>query len=140
MATIAGGDRLGNPANDLYENRDHFQAIFSNDSRFFDTSLHLFKSYVELGHIESTEKKNKKFSMASLTASGNGRKHRWRPRLLGFERHDHHNGTLKGFLTPTLLRKHGKCSLSDQYRLLSFLRDQITHRAFRQTQVFHPME
>ena len=123
MATIAPGDSLGHAANDLYENRDHFQAIFTNDSRFFDTSLHIFKSYAALGHIELNEKKYRKYSIASLAAPSNGRKSRWRPRLLGFEHHDHHNGTLKGFLTPTLLRKHGKCSFSDEYRLLLFPRN-----------------
>ncbi len=109
MTTIPSIDLANNLSNNLYEDRDHFQAIFSNDSRFFDTSLHLFKSYCALGYIPSNEEKNKKFGVPILTTASHGHKHSWRPRLLGLNYHsDNHNGVLKAFLTPTLLRKNGK--------------------------------
>ncbi len=107
MTTIPPMDLANNSSNGLYDDHDHFQAIFSNDSRFFDTSLHLFKSYYALGYIESNNDKQKKPFLTTTTS--NGQKHRWRTRLLG-SGHDHenHNGILKAFLTPTLLRKSGK--------------------------------
>jgi len=109
MTTIPSIDLANNLSNNLYEDRDHFQAIFSNDSRFFDTSLHLFKSYCALGYIQSNEEKNKKFDVPILTTASHGHKHRWRTRLLGLNYDNHnHNGVLKAFLTPTLLRKNGK--------------------------------
>jgi hypothetical protein len=96
-------------SNDLYEDRDHFQAIFTNDSRFFDTSLHLFKSYYAMGYIPSDDEKYKKLHVPSLRTTSNGQKNRWRPRLLGLNHNnDNYEGTLKGFLTPILLRKNGK--------------------------------
>jgi len=101
MATLPSTDIN----NDLYENRDHYQVIFSNDSRFFDTSFHLFKSYVSLGYIASDENKSKHDLLSPLS---HGQKHRWRTRLLGFHHHDHPAATLKAWLTPTLLRKQDR--------------------------------
>lgn len=106
MTTISPNDLAADTSNDLYENREHFQAIFTNDSRFFDTSLHLFKSYYALGYIHADEEKSDRLSVPNLTTS-NGRRHRWKTRFLG-SKHDHHDGTLKNFLTPILLRKNGK--------------------------------
>ncbi|CAF0876620.1 unnamed protein product [Adineta ricciae] len=108
MTTISPNDLAADTSNDLYENREHFQAIFTNDSRFFDTSLHLFKSYYALGYIQPEEEKSDRLSVPSLTTS-NGRRHRWKTRFLGSnhrQHDDHHNGTLKSFLTPILLRKN----------------------------------
>jgi hypothetical protein len=109
MATIPSADLPTDLSNDLYEDRDHFQAIFTNDSRFFDTSLHLFKSYYALGYIQGDDEKNKKLYGPTLTTTTNGRKHRWRPRLFGLShKNENLNETIKAFLTPTLLRRNGK--------------------------------
>jgi len=104
MTTLPSNDLHNNTSNDLYEDRDHFQAIFTNDSRFFDTSLHLFKSYAALGYIQFNDDKNS----LSINSKTHGHKHRWRPRLLATNHSEHHHtGVLKAFLTPTLLRKSG---------------------------------
>jgi len=116
MATIPTGDLANNTSNGLYEDRDHFQAIFSNDSRFFDTSLHLFKSYCALGYIQSNDEKNNQIHVPILTTATDGHKHRWRSRLLGLNNNNndhHHNGILKAFLTPTLLKKKGQFFFSN---------------------------
>src|SRR4051794_12956597 len=81
MATMPPTDLANNSSNGLYEDRDHFQAIFSNDSRFFDTSLHLFKSYCSLGYIQSNEGKLRKLHIPFLTRASTGYKRRWRPQL-----------------------------------------------------------
>ena len=113
MATIPSNDFPDNSANQLYEDRTHFQAIFSNDSRFFDTSLHLFKSYCALGYIQSNEEKVRKHHVPFLTAPTHGHRHRWKARLLGIDQENgHQNGTIKAFLTPTLLRRPGKRSFT----------------------------
>ena len=112
MTTLpSSSDLPNNTANQLYEDRTHFQAIFSNDSRFFDTSLHLFKSYCGLGYIPSNESKSRKHHVPFLTAPTHGHRHRWKARLLGSnQENDHQNGTIKALLTPILLRKSGKDS------------------------------
>lgn len=108
MTTIPSTDHPNNSANQLYEDRTHFQAIFSNDSRFFDTSLHLFKSYSALGYIPSNEDKTHKHHIPFLTAPTHGHRHRWKARLLGVnQENEHQNGTIKALLTPTLLKKPG---------------------------------
>ncbi|CAF1019254.1 unnamed protein product [Adineta steineri] len=110
MTTISPTDLVANSSNGLYENREHFQAIFTNDSRFFDTSLHLFKSYYSLGYIPSDDEKHKKLHVPIITTTTASRqKHRWKPRLLGLHHNNNnsnHEGTLKAFLTPILLRKN----------------------------------
>ena len=112
VTTFSPADLPGDASNGLYEDREHFQSIFTNDSRFFDTSLHLFKSYFALGYIPIEVEKHNNLQVPSLnTATSRGRKHRWRPRLLGLHNHhpqENHHSTLKGFLTPILLRKTGK--------------------------------
>jgi hypothetical protein len=109
MTTLSPTDLAPDSSNILYEDRDHFQSIFTNDSRFFDTSLHLFKSYCSLGYIElENDEKHKKLHIPFLTTSSNGHKHRWRTRLLGIGyNNDNHHGPIKAFLTPTLLKKNG---------------------------------
>jgi len=58
------GQRI-DPSNILYNDHQNYQTIFTNDSRFFDTSLHLFKSYCDLGYIKLHNKKSKKNLFAS---------------------------------------------------------------------------
>ena len=115
MTTLPPNDLPVDSSNVLYEDRDHFQNIFSNDSRFFDTSLHLYKSYLARGYIPSENVDYKSHNVSSLTATSNGHKHRWRARLLGFgskQDHDHNPASLlKAFLTPTLMKRHGKSLL-----------------------------
>jgi hypothetical protein len=124
MTTIPPIDLANNSSNGLYEDRDHFQAIFSNDSRFFDTSLHLFKSYCTLGYIQSKQEKSPKVHVPFLsTTTSHGHKSRWRTRLLGSNHsNNHENGILKAFLTPTLLRKSGNLMLKKKrhYKIYFF--------------------
>lgn len=104
-------DLANDTSNRLYDDRDHFQSIFTNDSRFFDTSLHLFKSYAELGYISFGDEQNQHFELPNVTATSHGLRHRWKLRLLslanGAQINHTPNGKLKGFLTPTLLKKNG---------------------------------
>ncbi|CAF0891518.1 unnamed protein product [Rotaria sp. Silwood1] len=106
MSTLSPTDLPNDASNVLYENREHFQAIFTNDSRFFDTSLHLFKSYCALGYIQTGDEKAKKNSFPFLTISPHGYRHRLKTRLLGIT-HNNNNSTetIKALLTPTLVRK-----------------------------------
>lgn len=55
------------PSNRLYNDHQNYQIIFSNDSRFFDTSLHLYKSYRKLGYIQATSRNRKNDSRLNLT-------------------------------------------------------------------------
>ncbi|CAF2405861.1 unnamed protein product [Rotaria sp. Silwood2] len=106
MTTLSPMDIPNDSSNVLYENREHFQAIFTNDSRFFDTSLHLFKSYCALGYIQTDDAKTKRLNLPFLTTTSNGHRQRWKARLLGITpNNDNSNATIKAFLTPTLLRK-----------------------------------
>ncbi|CAF1251257.1 unnamed protein product [Rotaria magnacalcarata] len=82
-------DETMDPSNLLYNDRQNYQIIFSNDSRFFDTSLHLFKSYCDLGYIKVDKKKSKKnppssSSSNTLRPPSSGLNSRWRPRTTGF--------------------------------------------------------
>ncbi|CAF3788015.1 unnamed protein product [Rotaria magnacalcarata] len=105
-ATLTQNDLANDSSNLRYENRDHFQSIFTNDSRFFDTSLHLFKSYAALGYIQSNTNDNKNIPVPILTTESHGRRHRMKARLLNLTNNpDTSKGALKDFLTPTLLRK-----------------------------------
>ncbi|CAF3609631.1 unnamed protein product [Rotaria socialis] len=105
-ATLTQNDLANNSSNLRYENRDHFQSIFTNDSRFFDTSLHLYKSYAALGYIQSNAHDNKNIPVPILTAGSHGRRHRMKARLLNLTNNtDTSKGAIKAFLTPTLLRK-----------------------------------
>jgi len=74
MTTITSTDLPNNSSNDLYDDHDHFHAIFSNDSRFFDTSLHLFKSYYALGYIQSNDEKHNKLHLPLPTKPSNRKK------------------------------------------------------------------
>ncbi|CAF1106493.1 unnamed protein product [Rotaria sordida] len=107
MTTLSPTDLPNDSSNILYENREHFQSIFSNDSRFFDTSLHLYKSYCTLGYIQADDEKPKKLHIPFLPITSNGYRHRWKSRLLGLTHNDDNsNGTIRALLTPTLLRKN----------------------------------
>jgi len=60
MPTRSWNEQQIDPSNILYNDHQNYQIIFTNDSRFFDTSLHLFKSYRDLGYIPLDNKKSKK--------------------------------------------------------------------------------
>jgi hypothetical protein len=112
IPTTQKNDQPIDSSNILYNDRQHHQTIFSNDSRFFDTSLHLYKSYRSLGYIKLDTEKSKRrlFSSSSSTLKPlpNGSNNRWRPRIAGFSSnhdiHGHPNGTLK----PPFLKNQGK--------------------------------
>ena len=63
-----GQDDL-DPSNRLYNDHHNYQIIFSNDSRFFDTSLHLYKSYRKLGYIQASSRNKNNGSRANLNAT-----------------------------------------------------------------------
>ena len=101
------------PSNILYNDHQNYQIIFSNDSRFFDTSLHLFKSYSDLGYIPIENKKFKKrlFSTTTTTtpstfkSSSTGHHNRWKSKATGFNNgHTKDDDTLK----PSFTRNNGK--------------------------------
>jgi hypothetical protein len=60
VSTAHQNEQPIDPSNILYNDRQNYQVIFTNDSRFFDTSLHLFKSYCDLEYIKSDKKKSRK--------------------------------------------------------------------------------
>ena len=102
--------QYNDPSNMLYNDSEHYQNIFKNDSRFFDTSLHLFQCYRNLGYIESNYQKAKKrgFSTTSnsntVRSGSNGLDTLFRSRQPGFSSNQNMNGTLK----PNLTRNAGK--------------------------------
>lgn len=57
------------PSNRLYNDHQNYQIIFSNDSRFFDTSLHLYKSYRKLGYIQINSQNGKNNSRLKLNTT-----------------------------------------------------------------------
>jgi hypothetical protein len=91
------------PSNILYNDHQNYQIIFTNDSRFFDTSLHLYKSYRKSGYIQSdNNKKSKKSLFPSssnmLKPESNGDKHHVRSKSTGFRTNhefDGYDATLK---------------------------------------------
>lgn len=62
----------------MYNDAEHYRSIFTNDSRFFDTSLHLYRSYQRLGYIDSENGKTKRSSLlkppGSVRSHSNGKK------------------------------------------------------------------
>jgi hypothetical protein len=95
------------PSNILYNDHQNYHTIFTNDSRFFDTSLHLFKSYCDLGYIQLDDKKSQKSSFSNSINTlkppqSNGYHSRWRSKPTGFS--TNHDGTLK----PPFSRSNGK--------------------------------
>jgi hypothetical protein len=116
VSTAHQNEQPIDPSNILYNDRQNYQVIFTNDSRFFDTSLHLFKSYCDLEYIKSDKKKSRKSLFSSLSTNTlkplpNGVKTSSRPKSIGFSsNHDiqrNSNATLK----PPFLRNHGKIFL-----------------------------
>ncbi|UJR28027.1 hypothetical protein I4U23_009286 [Adineta vaga] len=98
------------PSNLLYNDHQNYQIIFTNDSRFFDTSLHLFKSYCDLGYIQSNQKKSKK-SLQSSSSNAfelqtNGFNSRWRPKPAGFSSNHDNNRNINATLKPSFVRHH----------------------------------
>jgi len=100
------------PSNILYNNHQNYRTIFTNDSRFFDTSLHLFKSYCNSGYIQLDDKKSKKSlfstSTATLKPQSNGHNNRWRSKPTGFSSNHDIDGNNNGTLKPPFPRNHGK--------------------------------
>lgn len=100
------------PSNMLYNDRQNYQIIFSNDSRFFDTSLHLFESYRDRGYVEVEKKKSKKkpsYNSNNLKPSSNGFNGRWRPRTSGFSSNNTNQRNSNGLTnTPSFLRNRSK--------------------------------
>ncbi len=90
-------------SNILYNEHQNYQIIFTNDSRFFDTSLHLFKCYRKSGYIQSDNKKPKKSLFSSSThmlkPQSNGHNGHGRSKSAGFrtnyEVDGHNDATLK---------------------------------------------
>ncbi|CAF2396789.1 unnamed protein product [Rotaria sp. Silwood2] len=103
VPTMPPNEETFDPSNILYNDRQNYQIIFSNDSRFFDTSLHLFKSYCELGYVQLDNKKSKRNSYASSSTNApkppsNGLSSRWRPKPTGFSSNQNIHGTSNGSL------------------------------------------
>ena len=111
ISTIQRNDQPIDASNILYNDRQHYQTIFTNDSRFFDTSLHLFKSYRGLGYIKLDNEKPKRrlfpSSSSTLKPFSNGSNNRWQPKLAGFSSNHDIHGNINGTLRPPLLRNYG---------------------------------
>lgn len=112
MPKLPPNESTMDPSNILYNDRENYQIIFTNDSRFFDTSLHLFKSYRDLGYIQLDNKKSKKngYSSSSNTVKSqtNGFNDSWRPKPSGFSSNHMVNGNPNGKLKSPFSRQQGK--------------------------------
>lgn len=100
------------PSNILYNDHQNYQVIFSNDSRFFDTSLHLYKSYKKLGYAPNNKKpkKSKIPNAAHLSkAQSNGNSNHGRSKSAGFRANQEVN---RGTLKPEVPRPNGKENIS----------------------------
>lgn len=109
---ILSNESMMDPSNMLYNDRENYQIIFTNDSRFFDTSLHLFKSYCDLGYVQlDNNKKSKKnlYSSSSNTLKPQPNRFSggWRSKPAGFSSNHHVNENPNGTLKPSFLRNHG---------------------------------
>jgi len=105
-STSSMNEQKMDPSNILYNDHQNYQIIFTNDSRFFDTSLHLFKSYCDLGYIQLNDKKSKK-KLNTLKPQANGHENRSRSQT-GFSSNHNFNGNHDATLKPPFSRKHGK--------------------------------
>ena len=101
------------PSNILYNDHQNYQTIFTNDSRFFDTSLHLYKSYRKLGYIQSDKRKPLKVTVIppstnTLKPQINGYHHQSRSKSTGSA--NNHRTHLKNdeTLKPQFSRNNGK--------------------------------
>jgi hypothetical protein len=106
-------EQLMDPSNILYNDHQNYHTIFTNDSRFFDTSLHLFKSYCNLGYIQLDDKKSNKSLFPNSTNTlkppqSNGHHNRWRSKPTGFSTNHDINGHDDGTLKPPFPRRNGK--------------------------------
>ena len=103
-------------SNVLYNDREHYNVIFENDSRFFDTSLHLFKTYRQRGYVPSSYKKNRgksphlnpSSSSHTLRSTSNGGL--WRSKQIGFNSTQNVNGVAAtpSIIKPQFQRNQGK--------------------------------
>ncbi|CAF0990123.1 unnamed protein product [Rotaria sordida] len=111
VPTIPLNEETIDPSNILYNDRQNYQIIFSNDSRFFDTSLHLFKSYCDLGYIQLDNKKSKRISYASSSTNtfksqSNGF-NRWRLKPPAFSSNQNIHGSPRESVNkPPFIRYH----------------------------------
>lgn len=102
------------PSNILYNDHQNYRTIFSNDSRFFDTSLHLYKSYKKLGYVPNNKKpKKSKFSSPThlSKAQSNGYVNHGRSKSAGFRANQEVNRYNDGTLKPEVPRVNGKKNL-----------------------------
>ncbi|CAF0755149.1 unnamed protein product [Adineta steineri] len=124
------------PSNVLYNDTRNYQIIFTNDSRFFDTSLHLFKSYRKLGYIELDNKKSTKSlnssSSNTVKSHTNGTTSRWRPKPVGFSSNDL-NGKPNGTLNSPSLRHYDYAA---SYRSESGISKLMTSKIKRENSPF----
>ena len=99
------------PSNILYNDHQNYQIIFSNDSRFFDTSLHLYKSYKKLGYAPNN-KKSKKSKVPTTThppkAQSNGYSNHGRSKSAGFRANQEVDRYKDGTLKAEVPRPNGK--------------------------------
>ena len=135
-SAVAGNDA----SNLLYNDRQNYQIIFKNDSRFFDTSLHLFKSYCDLGYVKSENEKSKRrfFSSSSSSSSSNthksrsnGSTSRWRPPVVGFSSNNDKMGTPQKTSKTPFLRNYGRNRRFDcaEFPLARRVDHSISHRS-----------
>lgn len=100
------------PSNILYNDHQNYQIMFTNDSRFFDTSLHLYKSYRESGYIQSNKKKPKKSLFSSSTnmlkPQSNGHHDHERSKSTGFKTNHEVNGCNDATLKPATSKNNSK--------------------------------
>jgi len=101
MPTRSWNEQQIDPSNILYNDHQNYQIIFTNDSRFFDTSLHLFKSYRDLGYIPLDNKKSKKSLFSTSTnpppkSQSNGTNRRTKSKRTGFSSYPNIDGNNNG--------------------------------------------
>ena len=112
MAHQQSNEQGMDPSNILYNDHQNYQTIFSNDSRFFDTSLHLYKSYRKLGYIPIDNKKSKKSKVPNAThiskAQSNGHSNHVRSKSTGARTNHQSNGHTDGTLKAEVPRRNGK--------------------------------
>jgi hypothetical protein len=118
MSTTQPNEQPIDPSNILYNDRQHYQIIFTNDSRFFDTSLHLFKSYCDVGYIKLDNKKKRKSLLSSSSTNtlrplSNGVNIPLRTKSIGFSSNHDNQTNSNGALKTPFLRNHGKFFFSN---------------------------
>jgi hypothetical protein len=131
MPKLPPNESTMDPSNILYNDRENYQIIFTNDSRFFDTSLHLFKSYRDLGYIQLDNKKSKKNGYSSSSNTMKTQTNRfngsWRTKPSGFSSNHTANGNPNGKLKSPFLRQQGKDFCCVNFRITKLLLFELDH-------------